>query len=126
MSITPEDVKMQLMAVLPRYTEEYGDNVVASAVIESGAVKVTSAGHGLASGALIVSSDVTVTIPVSSVSYNAVTGRATITLEQDHDRTSGVEDNGGYNKATLKDFADSNYNGEFNIISATENTIVIL
>jgi len=125
MSITPEDVKMQLMAVLPQYTEEYGDNITAAAVVESGAIKITSPGHGLESDSLIVASDVTVTIPVSSVSYDTLTKRATITLDEDHDRTSGIEDNGGYNVAILKDFADSNYNGEFTIISATENTFTI-
>ena len=122
MIITPEDVKMQLMSTLPRYTEEYGTNISTTAVVESGAIKITSAGHGLESDALIVASDVTVTIPVSSVSYDNISKRATVTLDEDHDRTSGIEDNGGYNVAILKDFADSNYNGEFTIISATENT----
>lgn len=125
MSTTPEDTKMQLMAVLPRYTEEYGDNITASAVVESGAIKVTSVDHGLDSGALIVASDVTVTIPAVSVSYDTVSKQATITLTEDHDRTSGIEDNGGYNVATLKDFDDANYNGSFNIITATSNSINI-
>ena len=125
MSVTPEDVKMQLMAVLPQYTDEYGDSVNASAVVDSGSVKITSVGHGLETNALIVASDVTVTIPVSSVSYDSIREQATISLDQDHDRTSGVEDNGGYNQAILQGFADSNYNGTFTIISATNDSITI-
>ena len=125
MSITPEDVKLQLMANLPRYTEEYGTNKTGVAVVSGGAVNITSEAHGLSSGDLIVGSEANVTIPVLSVSFNSLTGKATVTLDTDHDRTSGIEDNGGYNKATLQDFDDSNYNGEFTIISANEDDFII-
>ena len=125
MSITPKDVKLQLMSTLPRHTEEYGDNVLASALVESGAIKVTSAAHGLVDQALIVASDVKVVLQVTGVTYDAGTGEATITVDAEHDRTSISGEATEYNIATLSGFADSTYNGEFVIVSATRTTFNI-
>ena len=124
--ITPEDIKYQLMATLPRYTTEFGESISANAaVVSSGAIKVTVTNHGLNSGDVIVGSDIKVIIPITSVVYDSVTKKATITTAFDQDRTSGLGDNGGYNVASLQDFADDDYNGDFTIRSATNDTMVI-
>jgi len=122
--ITPNDVKQRLMEALPRYTQEFGDNVSGSAVVASGVIKITSAGHGLATGAVIVGADVKIIVPVTGSSFDSGTGKVTLTTSFEHDRTSGLSNKGGYNKAVLQDFADSNYNGsDFTITSAERETI---
>lgn len=123
--ITPNDIKEQLMSVLPQYTDEYGDKITGSAETAGGVLVVTAAAHGLTSGEVISVSEAKINITVSGVSYDSVRKIATITLAEDHDRTSGVLDNGGFNVAVLQDFADSNYNGDFNIRTATDNTMDI-
>lgn len=124
--ITPDDIKAQLIAELPKYTDEFGDIVEGSAVVNSGVIKVTSTAHGLTTGGVIIVSDVKVTIPISSVTFDAITGKATLTAEFEHDRTSGTVDNGGFNKAVLQNFADDNYNGDdFTIETGTRTTMEI-
>lgn len=121
--ITPDDVKMQLMAVLPRFTDEFGDNVVASASVVGGVVQVTSVGHGLSTGAAIVGSDIQVRIPIVGQSFDDDLDQITLTTDFEHDRTSGTEA-GEYNLAVLQDFDDSTYNDSFQILEATRTTIV--
>jgi len=123
--MTPEDIKLQLMAVLPRYTTEYCDTVSASAVVDSGAISIASPSHGLESGDLIVNSTSDISIPITGITYDSVSEQATIQTSFDHDRTSGTGDKGGGNVATLSGFTDSNYNGDFDIIEATRDTFTI-
>jgi hypothetical protein len=123
--ITPESVKLQLMALLPRFTDEYSTTVNGSAVVDTGVVVVTSIAHGLTSGDIIVASDVEVIVPVSSVVFDDDAEQATMTTAFEHDRTSGEGDKGGANIASLQDFADANYNEDFDIISATRTTFVV-
>ena len=123
--ITPNDVKLQLMATLPQYTDEFSTTVEGAASVVSGVIKAVKAAHGLATNDVITVSNVKAIIPISLVSFDSVLSRATITTSFDHDRTSGSGDKGGGNIATLSGFVDSNYNGDFAIISATRDTFTI-
>jgi len=109
--ITPEDVKLQLMSALPRYTDIFGTNVVGTAVVESGVVKVTAVAHGLATDEVITASEVSVINPVVNTSFDSVADETTLTMTFEHDRTSGSAA-GVYNKIEFVDFADANYNGD--------------
>ncbi len=123
--ITPNDVKLQLMATLPQYTDEFSDTVEGSASVDTGVVLMTSVAHGLTTGDVITVSEVKAVVPVSSISFDSILSKATITTSFEHDRTSGTGDKGGGNIATLSGFADSNYNGDFAILSATRTTFTI-
>ncbi len=124
--ITPESVKLQLMALLPRFTDEYSTTVVGTDVVVDGdTVKITAVAHGLETGDVIVASDVKAIVPVASVVFDSDVKQATITTIFEHDRTSGEGDKGGGNVATLQDFTDDNYNENFDIIEATRTTFVI-
>lgn len=129
--ITPNDVKAQLMSTMPLYTDVLGTIVTdATAVVASGAVKITKTKHGLSSGDLIVGASIEVIVPVSDVTYDSDAGKATITTAFEHDRTSGpnsdTADKGGYNIAELQDFADDNYNGEFAIYPSASRTTILI
>lgn len=123
--ITPNDIKLQLMAVLPQYTDEFSDTVEGAAVVTSGVIRITKAAHGITTEDVITISDVKAIVPVSSVTFNSTLNRATITTLFEHDRTSGSGEKGGGNIATLTGFADSNYSGDFDILSATRTTFTI-
>jgi len=125
MSVTPEDIKLQLIEALPQYTDEFGDTVTASAVTDSGVIKVTASSHGLSTDDIIVNSNVKVTLPVTSVTYDSATKTAEVTLSAEHDRTSGSGNIGGYNIASFQGFDDANYNGDFEVITATRTSVVI-
>ncbi len=123
--ITPNDVKLQLMAVLPQHTDEFSTTVEGAASVVSGVIRVVKAAHGVATNDVITASSVKAIVPVSLVSFDSVLSRATITTSFEHDRTSGAGDKGEGNIATLSGFADSSYNGDFAILSATRNAFVI-
>lgn len=123
--ITPQDVKLQLMSAIPKFTDEFSEIVSGSAIVDSGVVKITSADHGLSTDDVVVGSAVSVIIPVTGTSFDIDAKETTITVGYEHDRTSG-KDNGGYNKAVLEGFDDPTYNGsDFTIKSATRTTMVI-
>lgn len=113
------------MATIPQYTDEFSDTVVGVATVDGSTISVISAAHGLEVDDVVVVSKADITIPIDSVIYDALLKRATLTCSFEHDRTSGAGDKGGGNVATLKGFADDNYNGDFTILSATKTTITI-
>ena len=125
MSITPEQVKAQLMATLPQYTDEFSDTVIGTATVDGSVISVVSGAHGLESNDVVVVSKAGIAVPIVSISYDTLLKRATLTCSFEHDRTSGSGDKGGGNIATLEGFADINYNGDFTILSATRTTITI-
>lgn len=123
--ITPNDIKEQLMSVLPQYTDEYGDKITGSAETAGGVLVVTATAHGLTSEEVISVSEAKITLSVKKIVYDSEAGLATVTVSEDHDRTSGGDDLNEYNVAILQGFDDDNYNGEFHILAATSNTMDI-
>ncbi len=124
--ITPNDIKLQLMQELPKYTDKFGTVFEGSAVVLGGVIKVTSVGHKLTTGDIIFVTDAKVILPITLASFDSGTDRTTLTTGYEHDRTSGTIDIGGFNKAVLQNFDDPTYNGsDFTILSATRTTMVI-
>lgn len=122
--ITPETVKTQLLAVLPRNTTEFSTMLTGVvAVTTASTIACTKVAHGLATNDVISVSDAEIDLQVSLASYDAITDKVTLTVSSEHDRTSGLVDKGEYNKAVLSGFADSTFNGTFAILSATETTV---
>jgi len=122
--ITPDDVRNQLLANLPRHTSMLASIEEGDAIATATSVLINRPGHKMASGTIITVADVQVRIPVTSQVFDSVLKRTTITLEFDHDRTSG-DTAGEFNAATFDGFGDLSFNADFDIISAERDTLVI-
>ena len=123
--ITPEAVKLQLLNMLPRYTDEFSTMVTdaTAEVIAGDLIQCTKAAHGLVSGDVVSVASAEILVPISAESYDLVKKEITLTCSFDHDRTSGLVGKGVYNKAVLTGFDDPTYNDTFVIIEATDDTI---
>lgn len=132
--ITPSLVKAQVLQFLPVYTDLFADAINGSAAysLAGNLITINSVGHGLETGDVIPVHQADVINPITGVSF--ASGIATLTTTFNHDRTNTTKD--AYyktNKAELEGFADSNYNGEFDVqllpsrtqINITEDADVI-
>lgn len=118
--ITPSLVKAQLLQFLPVYTDLFADPVSTTATITGGLIAVNSPAHGLTTGDVIPVHAADVINPITNVSF--ASGVATLTTTFKHDRTNASDDFYETNKAELEGFADSNYNGTFDIASLPSRT----
>ena len=118
--ITPSLVKAQILQFLPVYTDLFADPVFGSAVISGSLIAVNSTAHGLETGDVIPVSSAEVVNPITGVSF--ANGIATLATTFSHDRTDATDDFYETNIAALEGFADSNYNGDFEIQSLPSRT----
>lgn len=128
--ITPNIIKAQLFQFLPIYTDRFSNIVDAeSAVVQAGdVVNIEKTAHGLLTGSAIV---VTLGQSINGISnpvFSSADQTVTFTTAFTHDLTSVGRDGKvfDYNTATLSGFADSNFNGDFPVLSIPSNTEFVI
>lgn len=114
------DIIKQLRAVAPRHTDKFSSTLSVTTLSRSGAtVSVLSAGHGLVTGNYVTVKGAYEQNPVSIVSTDGV---ATVTTTNNHDLTEIGAYAGkvyDFNKAIITGAAETDYNGTFNVVSAS-------
>lgn len=104
------DIINQIRGVLPKYTDYFSNVLTISSITASGgtATIVTTAPHGLTTGANIVIKDVETETPITAVSQDGLI--FTFTTGADHDLTLGWVD---HEYVSLDNFTDAGWISEF-------------
>lgn len=116
-----EDVIKQLRAVLPKISSVFTDTVAISSLTRSGSTvtATTSANHGLVNDNFVSITGAFEPNTITSLTRSGTT--ATVVTAADHDLTEiGIAQAiiYSFNQATISGTAETDYNGEFNVLSA--------
>ncbi len=106
------DVVKQIRAILPNYTDYFGDAANISSINASGGVATitTASAHGIVTGSAVTIAGVETRTPISAVSQDGI--NFTFTTGTDHDLTLGWQE---HENIELGGFTDANWNTAFEL-----------
>lgn len=109
------DVVKQIRAVLPNYTDYFGDIVAIDSIVASGGVATvtTATAHNLSSGSAVSLAGVETRTPISAVDVSGI--NFTFTTSLDHDLTFSWPE---HEYIELGGFTDANWNTAFELKSS--------
>ena len=114
---SPYDILTHLQEYVPRLSDRFSTNDAITAEIIAGdpqILRITDTGHGLSADDLIVLSRGRIDNPITAAVYSSSDDTIRFTTENDHDLTA---DYANLEVITLDGFTDSQFNGEFQIVS---------
>lgn len=117
------DVARQIRAVLPNYTDRFGDSVSITSITASAGVAtiVTSSAHGLNNSQAVSITGVETHTPISSLSKDGL--NYTFSTSSDHDLTFGWQE---HKNVKLGGFTNPDWNSSFTLKSSNNRRIFVV